>query len=201
MTEDASGELGRVARNPPVRLRPYVPCAAGYFCLCLSQRSRGYRSTGILPVGPPDILSRVSYAAGELPLAEDSAGETPAVPTDKISGLLLQLRAEGVSQPFHCSLLERATPELLKGVLVALAEIAGKGFLHVSPKSRSYTITSSSSLISAERASRFDDPIIENCVSATMDLIWIIVGSYSKIFTPPSSNFPYADYGRHNDRL
>src|SRR4029077_5531428 len=60
------------------------------------------------------------------------------------------------------------------------------------PKSRSYTITSSSSLISAERASRFDDPIMENCVSATMDLIWIIVGSYSKIFTPPSSNFPYA---------
>ena len=67
-------------------------------------------------------------------LAEDSAGETPAVPTDKMSGLPLQLRTEGVSQPFHCSLPERATPELLKGVLAALAEIAGKGFLHVSPK-------------------------------------------------------------------
>src|SRR5438067_4450546 len=46
----------------------------------------------------------------------------------------LQLRTEGVSQPFHCSLPERATPELLKGVLAALAEIAGKGFLHASPK-------------------------------------------------------------------
>ena len=134
MTEDASGEIGHVARNPPVHLGPYVLCVAGYFCLSVSQRSRGCRSAGILPVGPPDILSGVSDAAGDMPFAEDSAGETPAVPTDKMSGLPLQLRAEGVSQPFHCSLPERATPELLKGVLAALAEIAGKGFLHVSPK-------------------------------------------------------------------
>ena len=91
-------------------------------------------SAAILPVGPPDILSGVSDAAGDMPFAEDSAGETPAVPTDKMSVLPLQLRAEGVSQPFHCSLPERATAELLKGVLAALTEIAGKGFLHVSPK-------------------------------------------------------------------
>src|SRR6476660_3205742 len=87
---------------------------------------------GHLAGGTPDILCfrrRRRHA-----LAEDSAGETPAVPTDEMSGLPLQLRAEGVSQPFHCSLPERATPELLNGVLAALAEIAGKGFLHVSPK-------------------------------------------------------------------
>src|SRR5207248_4078967 len=46
----------------------------------------------------------------------------------------LQLRTEGVSQPFHCSLPERATPESLKGVLAALTEIAGKGFLHPTSK-------------------------------------------------------------------
>ena len=119
MTEAASGEIGHVARNPPVRLP-------------LSQRSHGYRSAGILPVGPPDVLSGVSDAAGDIPLAEDSAGETPAVPTDKMSGLPLQLRAEGVSQPLHSSLPQRATPELLKGVLAALTEIASKGFLHSS---------------------------------------------------------------------
>jgi len=119
MTEAASGEIGHVARNPPVRLP-------------LSQRSHGYRSAGILPVGPPDILSGVSDAAGDMPCAEDSAGETPVVPTDKMSVLPLQLRAEGISQPFHCSFPERATPELLKGVLAALTEIASKGFLHSS---------------------------------------------------------------------
>jgi len=97
-----------------------------------SQRSHGYRSAGILPVGPPDILSGVSDAAGDMPCAEDSAGETPVAPTDKMSVLPLQLRAEGISQPFHCSFPERATPELLKGVLAALTEIASKGFLHSS---------------------------------------------------------------------
>ena len=68
------------------------------------------------------------------PLLKIQQARRPLYPTDKMSGLPLQLRAEGVSQPFHCSLPERATPELLKGVLAALAEIAGKGFLHVSPK-------------------------------------------------------------------
>jgi hypothetical protein len=134
MTEEASGESGHVARNPPGWLGPYVLCAAGYFCLSLSQRSRGCCSTGILPVGPPDIMSGVSDAAGDMPLAEYSAAETPAVPPDKMSVLPLQLRTEGVSQPFHYPLPERATPELLKGVLAALTEIAGKGFLHPSSK-------------------------------------------------------------------
>src|SRR6478672_548169 len=132
MTEDASGEIGHVARNPPVHLGPYVLCVAGQFCLSLSQRSRGCCSAGILPVGPPDILSGVSEAAGDMPFAEDSLGKTPVVPTNKMSVLPLQLRAEGISRPFHCSFPERATPELLKGVLAALTEIASKGFLHSS---------------------------------------------------------------------
>src|SRR5882724_1727296 len=85
-------------------LGPYMLYAARYFCLSLCQRSRGGCSTGILPVGPPDILSGVSYAAGEHAFDRDSAGETPAVPTDKMSVLPLQLRAERVSQPFHRAL-------------------------------------------------------------------------------------------------
>jgi hypothetical protein len=96
------------------------------------------RVTFPFPKDPAAVVAQASCPVFQtpqaMPFAEDSAGETPAVPTDKMSGLPLQLRAEGVSQPFHCSLPERATPELLKGVLAALAEIAGKGFLHVSPK-------------------------------------------------------------------
>jgi hypothetical protein len=134
MTEDASGEIGHVARNPPVHLGPYVLCVAGYFCLSLSQRSRGCRSAGILPVGPPDILSGVSDAARDMPFAEDSAGETPAVPTDKMSVLPLQLRTERVCQPFHRSLPQRSTLELLESVLSALTEIASKDFLDPSSK-------------------------------------------------------------------
>src|SRR2546429_3595795 len=109
-----------------------------------------------------------------------------------MSGLPLQLRAEGVSQPFHSSLPQRATPELVKGVLAALAEIAGKGFLHVSPKIAIVHYHIQFFVNFRRTRVEVDDPIIENCASATMDLIWIIVGSYSKIFTPPSSNFPYA---------
>src|SRR6266480_4297529 len=134
MTEDASGVIGHVARNPPVRLRPYVLCVAGYFCLSLSQRSLGSCSSCILPWRHRTSCPVFQTPQATYPLAEDSVGETPAVPTDKMSGLPLQLRAKGVSQPFHSSLPQRATPELLKGVLAALAEIAGKGFLHVSPK-------------------------------------------------------------------
>src|SRR6476661_3295213 len=37
--------------------RTVLGVRAGYFYLSVSQRSRGCRSAGILPVGPPDILS------------------------------------------------------------------------------------------------------------------------------------------------
>src|SRR5207248_11792980 len=62
----------------------------------------------------------------------DSAGETPAVLADKMSVLPLQLRAERVSQPFHCSLPQRSTAELFESVLTALPKILRKGLLHLS---------------------------------------------------------------------
>src|SRR5207253_8237436 len=134
MTEDASGELGML---PAIRLSVSDrTCCAWQVTFAflfskdhaavVAQASCRWRHRTSCPVFQ---TPQATY-----PLAEDSAGETPAVPTDKMSGLPLQLRAKGVSQPFHSSLPQRATPELLEGVLAALAEIAGKGFRHVSPK-------------------------------------------------------------------
>src|SRR5438270_7162997 len=134
MTEEASEEIGHVAA---IRLSVSDrTCCAWHvtFAFLFPKDHSAVVAQASCRWGHRTSCPVFQTPQATYPLAEDSAGETPAVPADKMSGLPLQLRAEGVSQPFHSSLPQRATPELLKGVLAALAEIAGKGFLHVSPK-------------------------------------------------------------------